>query len=160
MAKGVYEKWITPEGTERIAAWGAAGLTDTEIAGKIGVSRKTLYAWAGRFPAIAESLRRGRERSNDEVEGALYRKCLGYTVPVKKLYKLRKVEYDEATGRKIAEREELAEGFEEVHVPADTAAQKFWLVNRMPERWQNKVEFEGAVSGTLEDLVRKHGAAP
>ena len=158
MARGRYKNWITPEGAEQIGAWAAAGLTDTEIASKIGVSRKTLYEWAKKYESLRDSLVRGKTRSNDEVEGALYRRCLGYTVPVKKLHKLRFIEYDDKTGRKISEHEELVEGTEEVHVEADVTAQKFWLTNRMPERWQTKVEFEGAVTGSLEDLIRRHNA--
>ena len=157
MAKGKYERWTTDEGTKKLGQWAADGATDAEIAAKIGISRKTLYEWAKRFPQLGKALERGRERSNEEVEAALYKKCLGYTVKVKKNFKLRRVEYDEATGRKVGEREELVTGEDEVHVPADVGAQKFWLTNREPERWSNRVEFEGALSSeSVEDYIRRH----
>lgn len=163
MAKGKYTDWITDEGICRLGQWAADGATDAEIAAKIGISRKTLYEWAKKFPRLGKALERGRERSNGEVEAALYKKCLGYTVKVQKTFKLRRVEYDEATGRKTGEREELVTGEDEVHVPADVGAQKFWLTNREPERWSNRVEFEGALaSESVEDYIRRHsqGAYP
>lgn len=157
LAKGKYTDWITDEGICKLGQWAADGATDAEIAAKIGISRKTLYEWAKKFPQLGKALERGRKRSNDEVEAALYKKCLGYTVKVKKTFKLRRVEYDEATGRKVGEREELVTGEDEVHVPADVGAQKFWLTNREPERWSNKVEFEGELaSESVEDYIRRH----
>ena len=32
----------------------------------------------------------------------------------------------------------LAQGVDQVHVPADLSAQIFWLKNRMPDKWQEK----------------------
>ena len=155
MAKALYADWDCEKGAAQLREWAACGLTDTEIARKIGVSRKTLYEWAKRYSRIGEALRRGKQQSNDEVEGALYRKCVGYTVPVRKIHKVRRTEYD-ASGRKI-EHEELVEKSEDVYVEPDTAAIKFWLTNRAPERWQSRVEPAGEASGTIEDLIRRSG---
>lgn len=58
---------------------------------------------------------------------------------MKKPIKVRKVEYNDETGKKIREVEEIVETVEEVHVPADTTAQIFWLKNRKPEAWRDKV---------------------
>lgn len=153
-----YTEWTTPEGVEKVGKWAAAGLTDAEIADGIGVSRKTLYAWAKKYPAFGEALQAGKERSNDAVEGALYRKCVGYTVPVKKTFKVRRVDYDQETGRKLSEHEELVEGVDEQYIAPDTNAQKFWLTNRMPERWKNKVEL-GAEDRDLVITFGGDGAA-
>jgi hypothetical protein len=61
---------------------------------------------------------------------ALHRKAVGYTAPVKKTYKLKRVEYDPDSGKKLSEYEELQTGIDEAHVPADTRAEIFWLQNR------------------------------
>ena len=66
----------------------------------------------------------------------MLKKATGYTVDVAKSYKLRRVEYED--GKKVCEFEELAQGVDQVHVPADLSAQIFWLKNRMPEKWQDK----------------------
>lgn len=157
MARARYQDWIDEQGREQVRKWAAAGYTDVEIAAQIGVSRKTIYEWAKKYPDFGAALAAGQERSNEAVETALYDRCLGYNRAVKKTFKLRRVEYDPQTGRKIAEYEELVDGVDEVHVPADVTAQKFWLTNRVPERWANKVEFEGAVTGSLEEYLRTHG---
>lgn len=70
------------------------------------------------------------------VEDALYRRACGYKVKLKKSFKVKNVEYDRDTGKKIIEREDLKEGFEEVHIPADVRVCAYYLNNRDPSRWQ------------------------
>ena len=80
------------------------------------------------------------------VEDALYRRARGYKVKLNKSFKLKVVEYDPATGKKVREAEELKDGFEEVHVPADVRVCAYYLNNRDPARWKDhpKEEDEGA----------------
>ena len=88
----------------------------------------------------------------DEVEQALYRRTQGYTVAVKKSYKLRRVEYDPDTGKKLCEYEELAQGLDEEIVPADLRAQVYWLNNRRPALWSDRpapAETEPGESGVV-----------
>lgn len=75
-------------------------------------------------------------RADSKIQNALLKKATGYTVDVAKSYKLRRVEYED--GKKVCEFEELAQGVDQVHVPADLSAQIFWLKYRMPEKWQDK----------------------
>ncbi len=70
------------------------------------------------------------------VEDAIYKRARGYKIEVKKTYKVKRVEYDPDTGKKISEREELETGLDEVVVPADIRAGAYWLVNRAPDRWR------------------------
>ena len=70
------------------------------------------------------------------VEDALYRRACGYKVKLKKSYKVKTVEYDRDTGKKLAEREDLRDGFEEVHIPADVRVCAYYLNNRSPARWR------------------------
>lgn len=77
-------------------------------------------------------------RSRDEnVERALYESAVGGTRPVQKKYKLRRIEYDETSGRKKCEYEEMVDGVEEVYIPPSSTAMQFWLRCRMPEKWGN-----------------------
>ena len=42
------------------------------------------------------------------------------------------------------------------HVPADVSAIRFYLTNRAPARWQNRVELEGAVHAeSFEDYLAR-----
>lgn len=136
------EEWIKPDNLTLLTAWARDGLIDEEIAKKMNVSPPTLYKYKKMFPEIVEALRKGKELVDVEVENALYKKALGYTVPVKKTFKVKRIEYNPETGKKIAEFEELVDGFDEVHIPADTTAQIFWLKNRKKQQWRDKVEYE------------------
>lgn len=142
MGRSKYETTVAPY-IDRVTEWVRRGATEQEIADKLGVSCSSLrrYLSCGRagderYKALSDAFDAAREEPDDEVEAALFKRALGYNVTVVKHYKLRRVEYDEATGRKIAEKEELVEVEETEHVPADTRAQIFWLINRRPERWQ------------------------
>lgn len=157
MAKPKYEKWLTENGLLQLEAWARNGLSREEIAHNMGINRKTLTEWEKKYPPIGNALSRAREVADIIVENALYKKCIGYNATVKKLHKLRRVEYDPETGRKTREYDELVEGIEEVHVPADTTAQKYWLGNRKPDTWKDKQITEEKVD--TEVTVHLEGGA-
>ena len=77
------------------------------------------------------------------VEDALYRRACGYKVKLKKSFKVKRVDYDSDTGKKISEREDLEAGFEEVHIPADVRVCAYYLNNRDPARWREHPKEEG-----------------
>ena len=82
-------------------------------------------------------------RRCQKVEDALYRRACGYKVKLKKTFKLKRVDYDPDTGKKLTEREVLEAGFEEVHVPADIRVGAYYLNNRDPARWSEHPAAEG-----------------
>ena len=86
------------------------------------------------------------------VEDALYRRACGYKVKLKKSFKVKVVEFDPDTGKKVAEREDLKDGFEEVHIPADVRVCAYYLNNRDPSRWREhpKEESEDSLCGVVE----------
>jgi hypothetical protein len=85
------------------------------------------------------------------VEDALYRRACGYKVKLKKSFKVKSVDYDRDTGKKISEREDLREGFEEVHIPADIRVSAYYLNNRDPARWrEHPAAEEEAFGGTVD----------
>ena len=85
------------------------------------------------------------------VEDALYRRACGYKVKLKKSFKIKVVEYDPDTGKKVREGEDLKDGFEEVHIPADVRVCAYYLNNRDPARWQeHPKEEESGVVGMVE----------
>lgn len=136
MAKGQYKDWITKDGLTQLSAWARDGLTDEEIADKIGINRTTLYDWKNKYSDIADALKKSKEIYDIEVENALHKKTLGYNQEVKKTFKVKTVLYE--NGKRVMEKEELQVGIDEVHIPADTTAQIFWLKNRKPEQWKDK----------------------
>lgn len=78
MAKGKYQEWLTPDGITRLEAWARDGLTDEQLAAKIGIAAATLYDWKNKYPGISEALKRGKEVVDIEVENALLKRALGY----------------------------------------------------------------------------------
>lgn len=152
MAKGKYEEWLQPDGLTRLEAYARDGLTDEQIANNMGITTSTFYEWKKKYPNISESLKKGKEVVDIQVENALYKKALGYNAKVLKHFKLKDIYYD-GEGRRC-EKEYLKEVFDEVHVPPDTTAQIFWLKNRKPAEWRDKQEIDTTLTiKKLEDVL-------
>ena len=86
------------------------------------------------------------------VEDALYRRACGYKVKLKKSFKVKSSDYDRDTGKKVCEREDLREGFEEVHIPADIRVCAYYLNNRDPARWREHPAAEEEIMGGVVDF--------
>ena len=78
MAKGKYQEWLEPEGLLKIEGWARDGLTDEQIADNIGISRSTLNSWKDKYSDISDTLKRGKEVVDRQVENALLKRALGY----------------------------------------------------------------------------------
>jgi hypothetical protein len=145
IAKGKYQEWLTPEGLTVLEGLARDGLTDELICKKIGIGARTFYEWMERFPQMAQAIKKGKAPVDIQVENALLKRALGY-------------DYEET----ITEVEELAGGRQKKHIrkvtkhmPADTTAQIFWLKNRKPERWRDKIEQVQTVGNELlESLMQ------
>lgn len=153
-----YDRWLTEEGLLKITGWARDGLIDKQIAHNMGVSYTSLREWKNQFPAIAEALRKGKEVVDREVENALFKSAIGYTQTIRKPVKVRDVEYDPGTGRKVREVERWVAVEEEIHVPPQVTAQIFWLKNRKPDQWREKNDLTLTPSnGVLESLIELEG---
>ena len=131
------EFWESEEGLHLAELWAREGEDDAAIAHRMGVPESTLHRWRRDSSELDEVIQRGRAAAW-EVESALLRTATGYSKPVTKTYKVKHVEYDPDTGKKVQEKEELQTAEEKVHVPGNTTAQVFWLKNRRPDRWRDK----------------------
>lgn len=142
MARSKSEYWLTPDGLLLIEGWARDGLTDEQIAKNMGCAYSTLRDWRDRYPALSAALKKGKEVVDREVENALLKKAKGYTVDLVKTFKVKRAVYE--NGKKVEEYEELQQGIDQMHVPADTTAQIFWLKNRKPEDWRDRREKDGS----------------
>lgn len=148
--KGVYDEWLTDDGLLQIQGWARDGLTNEQIAHNIGVTARTFADWVSRFPSLSSSLKKGKAPVDLQVENALLKRALGY-------------EYEET----ITEMEEVSGGKPKKHIrkvtkhmPPDTTAQIFWLKNRRPDRWRDKIENVQTVGNELlESLMRLERSA-
>lgn len=48
MARGKFEYWLSADGLTLLEGWARDGLTDEQLAEKIGIGVRTLYDWKGR----------------------------------------------------------------------------------------------------------------
>lgn len=129
MARGKFEYWLTDEGLTLIEGWARDGLTDEQIAHNMGINPATLYRWKSEYSKICDTLKKGKEVIDIQVENALLKRALGYD------YQEERIEKSEKDGMKIIQTVK--------HIPPDVTAQIFWLKNRRPDKWRNKPELTG-----------------
>ena len=141
MAKGKYEYWLTQEGLLKIEGWARDGLTEEQIAYNMGIAVSTLNNWKNSYIEILESLKKGKEVVDRQVENALLKRALGY-------------KYTEVTKERIEGGFVVTKEVTKEVVP-DTTAQIFWLKNRKPNEWRDKqnVELEGEIGVNIIDDV-------
>ena len=92
--------WGTVEKLQLLEEWSTQGLYIKDIAAKMGVSVSTVYDWMNKNPEIAAAIRKGRDKSIDMVENALFKSAISGNV----------------------------------------TAMIFYLKNRAPERYKDRVE--------------------
>ncbi len=139
MARGKYDAWRTEGRLALLTNWARKGLTDEDIAKNIGVSRSTLAEWKNRFPDISDALNTGAREADAIVENALFKKAIGFKVTEK--YKTLKPDGTIKDEREI-----------EKWIPGDTTAMIFWLKNRLPDLWRDKLNAD--LSGKVEHIDR------
>lgn len=101
------------------------GATDIEIADFLEVDVRTLYRWKGEHEPFCQALKAGKEVADERVERSLFSRANGY-------------EHDEVDIRVVGG--ELVQTPIRKFYPPDTTAAIFWLKNRRPAEWREKVE--------------------
>lgn len=179
MAKGKYLEWVTDEGLALLSGWARDGLTDEQIAHNMGISRSTLNEWKKKHSDISDTLKRGKEVVDRQVENALFKKALGYDVEEVTYVsvEMSSDEYAElvdaeadvftqqnpkATAEErlrfiasIPRTKEVVSKRVTKQVAPDTLAQIFWLKNRKPDQWRDKQEINH--SGGLDNRLDLSG---
>lgn len=118
--------------SEKIKEWIGQGVPMGTIAKNIGVSKTTLYKYISEFEQGLNSLdaiKKYRQPAVDELEATMFKSACGFERKVKKYAKLKRILYDEMTGKKSSEYEEMVEYEESVYFPPDTTAGIFLLKN-------------------------------
>lgn len=125
-----------------IAELAKKGLTDNEIAKSLHVSRSTFSRWKTKYPEVDEALRVNRVIPNANVEASLYKSAIGY-------------HYEEEKWSKIDGEMVLVEKNVRYQHPMP-AAYIFWLKNRMPEKWRDKVDVSSTnITATAKVSLKK-----
>lgn len=143
------DKWLKEKGLKKITQWAEdKHITIADIARNMGVSPSTLHRWFKEYEEIHRAFEDGRKSVDGEVETSFFKMCVGYHEKVIKTQKIKRIEYDDR-GKKTAEYEEFVPVEEEVYIPPSVAAQKFYLCNRMPDKYipETKALPEGKEDG-------------
>jgi hypothetical protein len=104
------------------------GATDHDVAEFFGVCDRTLNRWKLEHEEFCQSLKLGKEVSDQRVEKSLYQRAIGFRHDAVKIMQHNGapviVPYTE-------------------QVPPDTTACIFWLKNRKQDEWRDKIEHAG-----------------
>jgi hypothetical protein len=137
------DEWLLPEKLLLLEDWARQGLFDAQIAKNMGISEATLYRYKANHPEIKEALRKGKEVVDIEVENAMLKRALGYTVRI--------------VEQKIDKFGDVHDCERDVHIPGDVTAQIFWLKNRRRQQWRDKVEYsnDGGEISKLDEILKE-----
>lgn len=123
-----YKDWLSEDKLLLLEGWARDGLTDEQIAHNIGIRRETLWDWKKKYSHISNALKKGKEVVDFLVENALLKNALGY---------------------KYAEQAVTRDGdvvTVEKYMAPNTVAQIFWLKNKKPDKWKDRVESKQEVN--------------
>lgn len=150
--KGKWDEWLTEDGLLILEGWARDGLTDEQIAQKMGIVSSTFYDWIKKFPKISEVIKRGRQPLDILVENALLKSALGYDVEEET--------WERKFNRKTGDYEMICTKKSKKHIPPSNTAQIFWLKNRKPNEWKDRTDRKilleddtDALSKAFEELV-------
>ena len=106
------------------------GYTDAELAFFFEVNEDTIHEWKKVHPSFSESIKSGKDVADANVGQRLYERAMGF-------------EHDSEEIKTIA----MPGGGSEIErvpvrkvYPPDTTAAIFWLKNRQPKKWRDKIE--------------------
>jgi hypothetical protein len=111
---------------ELVFKYALLGATDVEMAGFFGVSERTFNTWKRSYPEFLQSIKKGKAIADANVASKLYSRAIGY-------------DYEEIhvekKGRKVVSRKTLNK-----YMAPETTAQIFWLKNRQPDKWRDRID--------------------
>lgn len=145
MANPKYKEWLEPDNLLRIEGWAKDGLTLDQIAHNMGCALGTLCEWKKNHPEINEAIKRGNRPANLEVENALFKSACGYDVEetTEELRFNKKTHsYEMVVTKRVRK-----------HIPPSNTAQIFWLKNRMPDKWRDRIETKTTLVKDETDLL-------
>lgn len=135
-----------PEYAEEARKQCEEGATDQELADYFEVSARTLYRWKNRYPEFCQALKASKATADERVERSLFERAVGY-------------ERDEVDIRVVGG--EIVQTTVRKFYPPDTTAAIFWLKNRRPDEWRDRVQTEltGANGGPVQIMATDHDEA-
>lgn len=116
------------------------GATDKDIADFFDVTETTINNWKKSKNGFLESLKKGKIEADAVVADSLFHRAKGYK------HKEDKIFNNDGTPLIVPTVK---------HYPPDTTAAIFWLKNRRPEDWRDKVDHDHTSKGESLNQPRK-----
>ena len=163
MAHAEYKKWLEPDNLTKLRSWARDGLTNEQIAKKIGVKRQTFQRWVKTYSDISDALKKGKEVVDAEIEENLISTMKKHTLKTTtyamvkkdemvlkaertKFMSMYKLDHPEATKNEIliatAENvdvyERIAQRQVVTEVDPNVSSMIFWLKNRLPDKYRDQ----------------------
>lgn len=111
------------------------GATDIEMADFFGVTEKTFNSWKKQYPEFLQSLKKGKFQADSVIASKLFQRAKGYSHP----------DIHVSNYKGVITKTDLTK-----HYPPDTTAAIFWLKNRQPDKWRDRID--NNISLQLEKL--------
>lgn len=163
MAHAEYKKWLEPDNLIKLRSWARDGLTNEQIAKKIGVKRQTFQRWLSTYSDMSDALKKGKEIVDAEIEDSLISIMKKHTVTTtqykmvkkdafnlkaerSKFANIYKLDHPNATteevGIAVAEHVDVYEKIPisktVTEVDPNASAIIFWLKNRRPDVYRDQ----------------------
>lgn len=116
------------------------GATDRELADFFEVQESSINNWKRDHPEFLEALKAGKGMADAEVAEKLFKRATGYSHEAVKIFN------DQGAPMEVPYTE---------HYPPDTTACIFWLKNRRPDLWRDKVEQQLEHSGGITVNIKQ-----
>ena len=116
-----------PEYAEQAEKLCRLGATNEELAQFFNIGTTTLKRWISLHPEFRTAIKSGKEMADAEVADKLFKRATGYSHPAVKIFN------DGGQPLEVSYTE---------HYPPDTTAAIFWLKNRRPDLWRDKIQQE------------------
>lgn len=115
----------------------------------MGIHVSTLYDWLNKYHEISDAIKKGKAPVDIQVENALLKRALGYTATetIEEVY-----QEGEGKNKKV-----ISSHIRRItkDIPPDVGAIVFWLKNRRPKQWRDKIEAlpESQTNDLLQSLM-------
>lgn len=130
-----------PEYVAQAAKLCKLGATTNELADFFQVSTSTVCLWQVEYKEFSDAIKMAKDAADRRVEQSLFNRAMGYT-------------HDEVDIRTVAlgdnQGSEIVQTPIKKHYAPDPTAMIFWLKNRKPGEWRDRVEHTGADGGAMQ----------
>jgi len=124
--KSKYDTHVKPY-LDRIPKWRRNGMTEAQIAKKLGIAMSSFSLYKLKHSEFSETLKNSKEELIENLEDSLFRRAMGYS------YEETKIEKESDGRAKITKTTK--------ELPPDVGALIFALKNLAPGKWKNDDRF-------------------